>query len=44
LFVMTSDAVMDKVKDAFAGHEPTDLIFTNLSSEQESALREVFQD
>ncbi|SDT26136.1 DUF1269 domain-containing protein [Microlunatus soli] len=44
LFVMTSDAVMDKVKEAFAGHEPTDLIFTNMSGEQESALRQVFQD
>ena len=44
LFVMTSDAVVDKVKEAFAGHEPSDLIFTNLTSEQESALREVFAE
>jgi uncharacterized membrane protein len=43
LFVMTSDAVIDKVKDAFAEHRPDDLIFTNLSDEQEAALREVFQ-
>lgn len=43
LFVMTSDAVMDKVHEAFRGHEPSGLILTNLSSEQESALREVFQ-
>jgi len=42
LFVMTSDAVVDKVKDAFSGHEPDDLIFTNLSDEQEAALRQVF--
>ena len=42
LFVMTSDAVVDKIKDAFAGHEPDDLIFTNLSDEQEAALRQVF--
>src|SRR3954449_5802818 len=42
LFVMSSDAVMDKVRDAFAGHQPSDLIFTNLSDEQETALREVF--
>jgi len=42
LFVMTSGAVMDKVKDAFAGHEPEELIFTNLAEDQESALREVF--
>ena len=42
LFVMTSDVVVDKVKDAFAGHGPDDLIFTNLSDEQEAALRDVF--
>ena len=42
LFVMTSDAVVDRIKDAFAGHEPDDLIFTNLSDEQEAALRQVF--
>jgi uncharacterized membrane protein len=41
LFVMTSDAVMDKVKDAFADHKP-ELLFTNLSSDQEAKLREVF--
>ena len=44
LFVMTSDAVMDKVKDAFAGHQPSELLFTNLSDEQENALREVFAE
>ena len=44
LFVMTSDAVMDKVKDAFAGHQPSELLFTNLSGEQEDALREVFAE
>ncbi|HTW14046.1 MAG TPA: DUF1269 domain-containing protein [Nocardioides sp.] len=42
LFVMTSDVVVDKVKDAFAAHQPDELIFTNLSDEQESALRGVF--
>jgi uncharacterized membrane protein len=42
LFVLTSDAVVDKVKDAFTGHEPDDLIFTNLSDDQEAALRQVF--
>jgi uncharacterized membrane protein len=41
LFVMTSDAVQDKVRDAFAGQHPQ-LLRTNLSTEQESALREVF--
>lgn len=41
LFVMSSDAVLDKVKEAFAGQNPQ-LIFTNLSQEQEAAIREVF--
>jgi uncharacterized membrane protein len=44
LFVMTQDAVLDKVRDAFAGLGRTELIFTNLSAEQESALHEVFAD
>lgn len=44
LFLMTSDAVLDKARDAFAGSEQPELIFTNLSSEQESALREVFAE
>ena len=44
LFVMTSDAVVDKVHDAFAKGPTADLIFTNLSAEQEAALREVFAD
>ena len=43
LFVMTSDAVIDRVRDAFAAHRPSELIFTNLSEEQENALREVFE-
>jgi uncharacterized membrane protein len=42
LFVMTTDAVVDKVKDAFADHGPSELLFTNLNKEQEDALREVF--
>jgi uncharacterized membrane protein len=43
LFVLTSDAVQDKVRDAFAGQRP-ELISTNLSTEQEAALREAFAD
>jgi len=43
LFVMTSDVVLDKVKEAFAQHEPEHLIFTNLNTEQEAALREAFE-
>ena len=44
LFLMSSDAVMDKVQDAFAANQPSELLFTNLSTEQENALREVFGD
>ncbi|MDQ4117800.1 MAG: DUF1269 domain-containing protein [Actinomycetota bacterium] len=43
LFVMTSDAVLDKVHEAFQGQRP-ELINTNLSQDQESALRSVFAD
>jgi uncharacterized membrane protein len=42
LFVLSSDAVLDRVRDAFAGRETPELMFTNLSTEQENALREVF--
>jgi uncharacterized membrane protein len=44
LFVLSSDAVVDKIHDAFAGDEKADLIFTNLADDQEAALREVFAD
>ena len=43
LFVMSSDAVQDRVADAFAGAN-AQLLATNLSSEQEASLREVFSD
>lgn len=43
LFVMTSGAVLDKVEDAFAGQRPQ-LISTNLSQEQEDALRTTFAE
>jgi uncharacterized membrane protein len=43
LFVLTSDAVRDKVQDAFAGQR-ADLLFTNLSKEQEDTLREAFAE
>ena len=42
LFVLTSDAVLDKIKEAFVGLDAGELIFTDLDSEQEAALREVF--
>jgi uncharacterized membrane protein len=43
LFVLSSDAVLDKVTDAFAAEHP-ELIHTNLSTEQEAQLREVFAE
>lgn len=43
LFVMTSEAVIDRVHEAFAG-QSAQLIQTNLSHEEESKLREVFTD
>ncbi len=41
LFLMTSNAVVDRVHDAFDGLEAT-LVSTNLSHEDEAKLREVF--
>jgi len=41
LFVLSSGAVVDKVKEAFAGQHMM-LVETNLSHEQEDKLREVF--
>jgi uncharacterized membrane protein len=43
LFVMTSNAVLDKVADDFRGTGAT-LVSTNLSDEQETRLREAFAD
>jgi uncharacterized membrane protein len=44
LFLMTSGAVMDRVLDRFEGHEKPELIQTNLSEEDEAALRHAFAD
>ena len=41
LFLMSNNAVLDRVHDAFDGLEAT-LVSTNLSSEQEAKLRELF--
>lgn len=42
LFLMSSDVVTDKVRDAFADVSPRpELIQSNLSNEQEAALREM---
>lgn len=43
LFLLSSDAVIDRVKEVFHGSQ-ADLVASNLSSEQESRLREVFAD
>ena len=43
LFLMSSDAVIDKVRDAFSGQR-AELVSTNLSNEQERNLREVFSE
>ena len=44
LFLMTSGAVMDRVLDRFEGHERPELIQTNLSEEDEAALRNAFTE
>jgi uncharacterized membrane protein len=41
LFVLSSDAVVEKVKDAFTEAHPQ-LIHSNLTSEEEGRLRDVF--
>jgi uncharacterized membrane protein len=43
LFLLSSDAVVDKVKEEFAGKSEPELVYTNLDSQQEAALREVFE-
>ena len=41
LFLLTGDAVVDKVQDAFKGTK-MELIQSNLTAEQEATLREAF--
>lgn len=43
LFLLSSDGVLDRVKEAFAGVH-ADLIASNLSADQEQKLREVFAE
>jgi uncharacterized membrane protein len=43
LFLLTSDAVVDRVASEFKESEP-ELISTNLSADQEAKLREAFAD
>lgn len=42
-FLLASDAVLDKVQEAFAGQQ-MELIETNISTEEEARRREVFAD
>ena len=44
LFLLGSDAVLERAHDAFAGGPHGDAIHTDLTPEQEAALREVFGD
>ena len=41
LFLLTSDAVIDRISDVFADDRP-ELVFTSLTPDQEEALREIF--
>jgi len=43
LFLLSSDAVVDRIREEFSGSD-AELIRTNLTNEQEAALREVFSD
>ena len=43
LFALTSDAVIDKVHEAFGEMHP-ELIRSNLSAEEEERLRELFAE
>ncbi|MCE7004407.1 DUF1269 domain-containing protein [Kibdelosporangium philippinense] len=43
LFILSSDAVLDKVRMAFEPERP-ELMFTNLSEEEENRLRETFSE
>ena len=43
MFLLSSGAVLDKLRDSFAGQH-AELVQTNLSEEQEEALRNAFAD
>jgi uncharacterized membrane protein len=43
LFVLSSDAVIDRVAETFSGIA-AELISTNLSTDQEAKLREAFSE
>ena len=43
LFLLTTDAVVDQIKDVFSGLGP-ELIASDLASDQEAKLREIFNE
>ncbi|MBP2472043.1 putative membrane protein [Crossiella equi] len=44
VFLLTSDAVLDKVRAAFSNLPTPQLLFTNLSPAQEESLRQMFPE
>jgi uncharacterized membrane protein len=44
LFALTSDAVVERVREEFGGNLKAELLETNLSTEDESKLREAFAE
>ena len=44
LFVLSSDAVEDRVAEAFKDYQGMKLIYTNLSKDEEANLREAFSE
>lgn len=44
LFVLAGDAEVDRIAEEFAGEPQGELIHTDLTAEQEAALREIFSE
>jgi uncharacterized membrane protein len=44
LFLLSADAVVDRVREAFGSNFHGELVASNLSAEQEAKLREVFSE
>jgi len=43
LFILSSDAVLDRIRNSFE-HDKPELVFTNLSVAEENRLREIFAE